>query len=76
MSLANTNGTSGSLIVTETPPVNYDTNNQNNVVTIKLKNPTKPSVKWTEDVVDNEFLNKKSSKSLNINKNFQLQQFN
>jgi len=54
------NGTSGSLIVTETPPAN-DTN-QNNVIRLTLKNKNKPSVKWTEDVVDNEFLNKKSSK--------------
>lgn len=69
MATQNASSTSGSVIITEVPTGNNTGNNGENTVRIKLKNPNKiKNVKWTEGTVDNEFLNKKSSKSEEIHK--------
>jgi hypothetical protein len=57
MAQALSNSSQGTIVLVEQPPL------ESNVVTITLKKKKNKSVRWHEDVIDNEFLNKKKSKS-------------
>eukprot|EP01035_Chromulina_nebulosa_P018100 gene18100-23751_t len=54
------NSTNGSTII-ETLTVNNNTSENNKVLLLKLKQ-KKKSIQWSKTVVDNEFMNKKTSK--------------
>lgn len=70
--ITQTNNNSNDASTSTLPSTSTSTSNSNNnriIGTLKLrgKSSQKTSVKWTEEVIDNEFMNKKKSKSKYFN---------